>query len=101
MIKVVERMARQNSATVKLSVEEYEWLRRKAYWDGSSMAEILRRDEDSYLLASPLDQHPVRAVPDLVDEIREPVPRRRRFDPDHVTLLGPPPIRRCSNPTML
>jgi len=33
---------RMASITVKLSEEEKEWLRRKAYWDGVPMAELLR-----------------------------------------------------------
>jgi hypothetical protein len=36
-------MARQHSVSVRLSSDEYEWLRRKAHWDGSSLAEIFRR----------------------------------------------------------
>jgi hypothetical protein len=35
-------MARQFSVTVKLSQEEREWLRRKAYWEGTTVAELLR-----------------------------------------------------------
>ncbi len=35
-------MARNQSVTVKLSLEEYEWLRRRAYWDGKPMATLLR-----------------------------------------------------------
>jgi hypothetical protein len=35
-------VARNNSVCVKLSDEEREWLRRKAYWEGTTMAEIMR-----------------------------------------------------------
>jgi hypothetical protein len=55
-------VARTSSVTVKLSPEEYEWLRRKAYWEGSTMAELLRRhihtlvQEDGYL--RPPDDEP-------------------------------------------
>ena len=35
-------MARTASVTVRLTPEEYEWLRRRAYWEGVSMAELLR-----------------------------------------------------------
>ena len=31
-----------NKLTVRLSPDEQEWLRRKAHWDGKSMAELLR-----------------------------------------------------------
>ena len=34
--------AKTASITVRLTGEEIEWLRRKAYWDGSSMAQLLR-----------------------------------------------------------
>ena len=33
---------RTRSVTLKLSEEEYEWLRRKAHWEESSRAEVLR-----------------------------------------------------------
>jgi len=33
---------RNASVTVRLTGEELEWLRRKAYWDGTSMAQFLR-----------------------------------------------------------
>ena len=55
-------MARNNSVCVKLSDEEREWLRRKAYWEGTTMAESLRRHvlylvrEEGYLL--PPDDEP-------------------------------------------
>lgn len=35
-------MARHSSVTVRLSPEEREWLRRKAHWDGDTMAGLLR-----------------------------------------------------------
>jgi hypothetical protein len=35
-------MVRNSSVSIKLSNEEREWLRRKAYWEGTNMAEILR-----------------------------------------------------------
>ena len=43
-------MARNQSVTVKLSQEEYEWLRRRAYWDGKPMAALLR-DHLHHLIA--------------------------------------------------
>jgi hypothetical protein len=55
-------MSRDFSVTVKLSVEEREWLRRKAHWDGTTMAEILREHihylirEEGYL--RPPDDEP-------------------------------------------
>jgi hypothetical protein len=55
-------MPRDFSVTVKLSVEEREWLRRKAHWDGTTMAEILREHihylvrEEGYL--RPPDDEP-------------------------------------------
>ena len=33
---------RTENVTVKLSAEEYEWLRRKAHWEGKPMAALLR-----------------------------------------------------------
>lgn len=36
-------VARENSITVRLSPEEREWLRRKAHWEGTTMADLLRR----------------------------------------------------------
>lgn len=35
-------MARTHAITVRLSEEEYEWLRRKAHWDGATIAGLLR-----------------------------------------------------------
>ncbi len=35
-------MLRNKSVSVKLSNEEWEWLRRKAYWEGAPMAELIR-----------------------------------------------------------
>ena len=35
-------MPRTHSVSMKLSADEREWLRRKAHWDGKSMAELLR-----------------------------------------------------------
>lgn len=35
-------MARTHSISVRLSSEEYEWFRRKAHWEGRTMAELLR-----------------------------------------------------------
>ena len=55
-------MARNNSVCVKLSDEEREWLRRRAYWEGTTMAEILRQHilylikEEGYL--RPPDDEP-------------------------------------------
>src|SRR2546425_7200616 len=46
--------------------------------------EILHRNESGDILAPPLDKYPARAIPDLVDKIREPVPCRCRFNLDHV-----------------
>ena len=34
--------ARNGSVSVRLTSEEAEWLRRKAYWEGSTMAQVLR-----------------------------------------------------------
>jgi hypothetical protein len=48
-------MARNYSVTVRLTNEEKEWLRRKAHWEGSTSAELLRQHihfligEDGYL----------------------------------------------------
>lgn len=36
-------MARTQGVSVRLTADEYEWLRRKAHWDGVSLAEIFRR----------------------------------------------------------
>lgn len=55
-------MARHTSVSVRLSTDEYEWLRRKAHWEARPMAEILRRQlrmliaEDGYL--RPADDEP-------------------------------------------
>lgn len=35
-------MSRSKSVTVRLTEEEHEWLRRKAYWEGSAMGALLR-----------------------------------------------------------
>jgi hypothetical protein len=35
-------LARNHSVTVKLSTEEYEWLRRHAHWEETPMATLLR-----------------------------------------------------------
>ena len=48
-------MSRTSTVSVKLTAEEYEWLRRKAYWEGTSMAALLREhlhfliQEEGYL----------------------------------------------------
>jgi hypothetical protein len=48
--------------SVRLTPEEHEWLRRKAYWEDVAMAEIIRRNlhslirEDGYL--RPPDDEP-------------------------------------------
>jgi hypothetical protein len=55
-------MARNSSVTVKLTAEEYEWLRRWAYWEGTTMAAVLRErlhylvEEGGYL--RPPDDEP-------------------------------------------
>lgn len=36
-------MTRDCSVTIRLTPEEREWLRRKAYWEGTTMAALLRR----------------------------------------------------------
>ncbi len=36
-------LSRTQSVTVRLTAEEYEWLRRKAHWDDTRMAVLLRR----------------------------------------------------------
>jgi hypothetical protein len=36
-------MARDCTVTLKLTTEEREWLRRKAFWEGTTMASLLRR----------------------------------------------------------
>ncbi|HZO88695.1 MAG TPA: hypothetical protein VFB38_10190 [Chthonomonadaceae bacterium] len=35
-------MPRTHSVTIKLTSDEYEWLRRKAHWEGKPMAGLLR-----------------------------------------------------------
>jgi hypothetical protein len=53
---------RDSFISIRLTSEEYEWLRRKAYWEGTSMASILRRHlhqlirEEGYL--RPPDEEP-------------------------------------------
>ncbi len=37
-----ETLARNKSVTIKLSIEEYEWLRRHAHWAELPMAALLR-----------------------------------------------------------
>ncbi len=55
-------MTRSKSVTVKLSAEEHEWLRRRAYWEAKPMAELLRDhihhliSEEGYL--RPPDEDP-------------------------------------------
>ena len=55
-------MPRTLSVTVKLTADEYEWLRRKAHWEGTSMAAMLRKHihysirEEGYL--RPPDDEP-------------------------------------------
>ena len=41
---------RIKSVMVRLTLEEHEWLRRKAHWDGEAMAALLR-DHVRYLIA--------------------------------------------------
>ena len=53
---------RGSAVTIRLSEEEREWLRRKAYWEGVPMAELLRQHihalirEEGYL--RPPDDEP-------------------------------------------
>lgn len=53
---------RNNTITIRLTSDEHEWLRRKAYWEGTSMSDILRRHlhylirEEGYL--RPPDEEP-------------------------------------------
>lgn len=53
---------RSKVLSLHLTPEEYEWLRRKAYWEGSSMATLVRRQihslisEEGYL--RPPDDEP-------------------------------------------
>ena len=35
-------MQRNKSVSLKLSTEEYEWLRRKAHWESTTMSDLLR-----------------------------------------------------------
>ena len=35
-------MARTKRITIKLSEDEYEWIRRKAHWDTAAMSDIFR-----------------------------------------------------------
>ncbi len=55
-------MPRTRSVTIKLDEEEYEWLRRKAHWEGLPMASLLRNhihyqiSEEGYL--RPPDDEP-------------------------------------------
>ena len=55
-------MARTHSITVKLSDDEYEWIRRKAHWDKAAMSALLRAQlhhiiaEEGYL--RPPDDEP-------------------------------------------
>ena len=35
-------MSRDFPITIRLSQEEKEWLRRKAYWEGTTMSDLLR-----------------------------------------------------------
>lgn len=35
-------MSRNHTVSVKLSADEWEWLHRKAYWEGTTMAALLR-----------------------------------------------------------
>ena len=43
-------MSSTHAVTVKLTSDEHEWLRRKAHWEGTSMAALLR-DHIRYLIA--------------------------------------------------
>ncbi|MGC8667242.1 MAG: hypothetical protein ACP5VE_03880 [Chthonomonadales bacterium] len=36
-------MPRERQVSVRLSGYEHEWLRRKAFWEGTTMADLLRR----------------------------------------------------------
>jgi hypothetical protein len=55
-------LSRNHSITVRLSQEEKEWLQRKAYWEGTTAAELLRHHilylvaEEGYL--RPPDDEP-------------------------------------------
>ncbi len=56
------RVVRDSTVTIKLTSEEREWLRRRAYWEGTTMTDILRRHlhylirEEGYL--RPPDDEP-------------------------------------------
>jgi hypothetical protein len=43
-------LSRTHTVSIKLSPDEYEWLRRKAHWEGKSMA-VLLRDHLHFLIA--------------------------------------------------
>jgi hypothetical protein len=43
-------LPRTHSVTVRLSEDEFEWFRRKAYWEGQPMATLLR-EHIRYLIA--------------------------------------------------
>ncbi len=43
-------MPRTHTVSLKLTADEHEWLRRKAYWEGTSMAQLLR-EHVHYLIA--------------------------------------------------
>jgi len=53
---------RTHTVSLKVNADEHEWLRRKAHWDGTSMAELLREHvlsliaEEGYL--RPPDDEP-------------------------------------------
>jgi hypothetical protein len=55
-------LSRTHAVSVKLTADEYEWLRRKAYWEGKTMAGLLRDhlhflvEEEGYL--RPPDEEP-------------------------------------------
>ena len=36
-------MARTHAVTVRLTEEEFEWIRRKGHWDNSAISQILRQ----------------------------------------------------------
>ncbi len=35
-------MARTHAISVRLTADEYEWLRRRAHWEGTAMSEVFR-----------------------------------------------------------
>jgi len=43
-------LSRTHTVSVKMSADEYEWLRRKAYWEGTTLAGLLR-DHVRFLVA--------------------------------------------------